>query len=1277
MKLSGILAAVFLPIFPFTCLAQTAATATIIGQVLDPTGRAVPVATVVLTDQAIGQSRTASADVSGQYAFNGVVPGNYRVAASAAGFRQSVIPALAVEISKTYNLNFSMEVGAVSDKIDVVAGAAVELQTLDSTVGAVIAGASLLRMPAINRSAMTFFALQPLVIPTRGTINVQAGQHLSGQVAGARADQSTFTIDGLDVTDLTSGTNFYAGAATDFGGPTPMIPVPAESVEEFRLSTTNATASYHQAAGGQLSLITKRGSNVFHGAAYYYLQNDALNANRWDYNRTHIRRPALHDNRFGGSMGGPVIKNKTFVFVNFEGRRLPQNLPVNRLVPTDTLRQGFLRFVDASGAIRSYNVQSYDPRNLGLSPVVRALWSRLPEGNNPGAGDGLNTTGFLAPIDASVDSNFTVTRIDHIFSDRLRLNASYRYASQGANNISQVDIAGFAAGHTSGVGAPAARTNAQPRTLAVQLTGTFSPNLLNDLTLGAARNFWADQRTQPRPQVPGSAGALAVAQNFLDQGIDVVAGTARSRVWDNHDYQLRDNVSWIKGSHNIQFGGGWQHIRAFHQRDDKIVGTQLTALVYNLAARTAVSIPAASRPATCSASVTANCLQSTSVATWNDLFAGALGIVDTAGVVAVRDSFLNPLPPFTPVRAYVHWESTDLYFNDSWRVTPSFNLTLGLNWGVQTPPAGSDARQAVPIDLTNGTRLSAQYVFSNRRSAALQGQVWNPTLGWAPVGSNDIGSVYSTDWKNLSPRVAASWSPSFRNGVLAAIFGDRKTVVRGGYSLVYDRINGSTNVFFPSLSVAFAQTLTCLGPRIDGTCQSGGSPTNAFRVGIDGSTVPLSAQLPANSLVPATGNSETTSFALDPGLHPGYAHVANFTVQRDLGKGFLIEAGYVGHFGRQLLQSVDLNAVPYFMKDGGSGQTLAHAYDAVAQYLRGGGLASNVTPQPWFENQLRGSGVCTSSCTAGLAATQNAAFTQGLLNTLFNVIDTQRPTGPITNFQVSSLWMRTNGGTSQYDAGFVSLQRRFTNGLAVQANYTLSRSTDQHGYSQEAESVVSSGYDLRLDNALSAFDRTHVFNSNFFYELPFGKGKQWSGGNRALNALAGGWFLAGIYSANSGLPITLVQSTSAWGGAPQVGSVSAGAIPLRPVDSTGVNANIAGSTGVGTAGNPATGGSGLNLFSDPASTFHGFRPTLLSMDGRNGRDTIRGLGHWNLDLSLGKKTHVTEKLSAVLTADFINVLNHVEFLDPALSLQSAANFGVITTQYGTPRAIQIGLRLEF
>src|SRR6266478_3009147 len=901
-------------------------------------------------------------------------------------------------------------------------------------------------------------------------------------------------------------------------------------------------------------------------------------------------------------------------------------------------------------------MQIFDPRGLGLSPVVQSFWNRLPKGNDPTLGDGLNTIGFRGPADASLNMDFGVFRLDHSFNDNWRLNASYRYATQGAASVTQADIAGFAPGDVSGQAAPGVRTISEPRFFSLQLTATPTPAVLNTMSFGDSRNFWADRRTSPLPQVPGTTGALDVAENFLGQGLDVSAGPARSRVWDNHQYQLRDDFSWVKGKHNFQFGGGWRHIPVFHQRDDKIVG-QLTSLIYFLNARTSVGVPQTSRPATCSAAVTTNCLRSADVAAWNDLYASGLGLVDQAGVIATRDSNLNPLPLNTPLRSYVHWENFETYVNDVWRIKPSLTITLGLNYSLQTPPGGSRSSQALLVDQSTGKPLGAQDVFSQRRAAAEKGQTWNPALAWLPVGKGAPQGVYRTALNDAGPRIAVSWNP-----------GDRKTVLRGGYGLVVDRINGSTNAFFSMLNVGYAQTLSCLGPRRDGRCQAGSDPTTGFRVGVDGSTVPLSPQLSASSLVPAAGYSETSSFALDPNLRPGYAHTVNFTVQREIPGGFLLEAGYVGHFGRNLMQSVQLNSVPYFMKDAASGQTFAQGFDAVAQYLRSGGAPAQVPVQPWFENQMKVAPVCAASCSAGLAASQNSSFTQGLLNTLFNVINTQRPAGPITNNQVFDLWMRTNGGISNYNAGFLSIQRRFAKGFSFQANYTLSRMLDYHGYSQEAESLVSNGYNYRLDYAPDAADRTHVFNSNFFYELPFG----------SRNRLLAGWYVAGIYSANSGLPLTVVESTSAWGGSQQVGSISAGAIPLGPMHfGNGVNGNVAGSNGVGICVDPARGGAGLNLFSNPEAAFNDFRPVLLSADGRNGRDLVRGLSHWNVDLSIGKKTRITERTLAVFTFDMINALNHVEFVDPTLSLQSRASFGVINTQYGTPRAIQLGLRFEF
>jgi hypothetical protein len=388
----------------------------------------------------------------------------------------------------------------------------------------------------------------------------------------------------------------------------------------------------------------------------------------------------------------------------------------------------------------------------------------------------------------------------------------------------------------------------------------------------------------------------------------------------------------------------------------------------------------------------------------------------------------------------------------------------------------------------------------------------------------------------------------------------------------------------------------------------------------------------------------------------------------------LLEFGYVGRLGRNLNQGISLNAVPFFMRDAASGQTFAQAFDAVASQIRAGVAAPAITPQSWFENQLGAGGTRT------LAAVEAVSFRDGQVNTLWNTIQLRRLAAglpPISNLQVFDLWMRADGGRSNYHAAFVTLRQRLSHGLTFALNYTLSNALDQAGAIQNGALTYSSAYDREIDYGPALFDRRHVFNANWVYDLPFGPGRRWGAGNRA-GYLIGGWYLSGIGAASSGLPLTVVQSNQAWGGDPLNLSAPSGAIPLvKPNFGASVHSGVAGSTGVGTAGNPATRGTGLNLFADPAAVFNNFRKIRLSEDGRSGRGVLRGLSRWNLDLSIGKRTAITEKVKTVFSFDFLNVFNRVEYADPALDLRNPAAFGVLTAQFNTPRAIQFGFRLEW
>lgn len=1286
MKLSNrIIVGIALSLCAFwgAAFGQTAATATVSGTVIDPTGAVIAGAEVIVTEMATNVSRTTKTNESGQYVITNLSPGVYRITATAPGFRQAVVSALKIDVAKGYTVNFTLEVGEIAETVEVTAGAGVELQTVDATVGNVLKGETLLRLPNINRSAVSIYLLQPLTMPYRG---VGVNDNIGGQVAGARSDQNTFILDGVDITDNTVGTHPVKPLAS---GPEPIIPVPVESIEEFRVGTTNPNATFGRSSGGQIAFITKRGTNEFHGSAYWYHQNDNLNANTWTRNRTRQPDPELKDNRFGFSGGGPILKNRTFVFAHYEGRRFPQSQDIVRVVPTDTLRAGILRFRDASGQIVSYDLKTSrlcgpansdpcDPRGIGLNPVVKALWDFLPPGNDPSVGDGLNTIGFRSIADASITNDFAVIRLDHHLSDRWRFEGSYRYFRQIAASPTQLDIGGLLKGNTKGVPASLAKIPVQPRLVTAGVIGQLTPHLTNEFRFSFQRNFWWLQRVSPFPQVPGTNVALQVAGHpsfggLISEPIDVHAQVARTQGVNDHVTQFVDNVTWIKGRHTMQFGTSIRRLKLYHLRDDKVVGS-LASLVAELDVAGAVTIPPSNRPPSCSETVRTNCLQPGDVTRWNRLYAGALGIIDSVGVMIVRDGRLNPRPIGSPLEVDARINAYEFYFNDVWRIRPSLTLTLGASYQWQTPPVEKDGRQTFLIEQATGKILTSSQYFAARRQAALRGEVYNPALAFQPIRNSGRDRIFDVDRTNFGPRVAIAWNPAFERGVGGTLFGNRKGVIRVGYGIVYDRLNTVQTIVIPLLGVGFAQTINCRGPRIGSICAGNNDPSNAFRIGVDGPAPIPTIPAVTPPVVPSIPFGEILSFQVDPDIKVGRSHSFDLTIQRELPGNFLVEFGYAGRLGRNLNQNVQLSAVPFFMRDRATRQTFAQAFDAVAEQLRAGVAPDRVTPQPWFENLLGSGG------TVRVATARTAAFRDGLLNDLWTFIQTSllvagQPT--ITNMQVLDLWMRTDGGRSNYHSFFLTVRKAFSRNLTFDINYTLSKALDQAGLIQNFIGTFSSSYDPDIDYGPTFFDRRHVVNALGFYEFPFGRGQRWSTGTW-FDKVVGGWYLSGVFTANSGLPLTFVQSNQVWGGDPLNFSVGAGAIPLKKPDFPNkVHRNVAGSSGIGTAGDPKRGGTGLNLFANPEAVFNSFRKIRISEDGRQGRGVLRGFPRWNFDLSIGKKTTITESVRLVFTCDLLNAFNRLELADPTLSMLDPASFGVLTTQFNTPRFIQFGFRFEW
>ncbi|HYL83779.1 MAG TPA: carboxypeptidase-like regulatory domain-containing protein, partial [Candidatus Angelobacter sp.] len=296
-----------------TANAQTATTGTVIGTVTDPSGAAVQNAAVTLRSKSTNSQATQNTNGAGQYTFVNVAPGEYEINVKKDGFRTANVPGLSVDVTKSYNVDVRLELGAASESITVTTEARVELQTTDAQVGDVIGGTTLSRLPTLTRDASELLTLQPGTTPYDTPANGGFGNN-GGTVAGARSDQNAITLDGIDITDNTVG-----GGATAVN----FIPTGVESLEEFRVGVSNSTTDFSRSSGGNITLVSKSGGNSFHGDGYWFHQSDGYNANSWDLNhtpsggRSFTRKTPFKDNREGVSVGGPLIKNNTFFFSNY------------------------------------------------------------------------------------------------------------------------------------------------------------------------------------------------------------------------------------------------------------------------------------------------------------------------------------------------------------------------------------------------------------------------------------------------------------------------------------------------------------------------------------------------------------------------------------------------------------------------------------------------------------------------------------------------------------------------------------------------------------------------------------------------------------------------------------------------------------------------------------------------------------------------------------------------------------------------------------------------
>jgi Carboxypeptidase regulatory-like domain len=1337
--------AVFL--VPHSLLAQTANSGTVEGVVTDPSGAAVVEAGVTLVDTNTGISRAAATNESGRYFYANVVPGKYTLTITKSGFRVLKFTDQIVNISTNLTLNATLELGAATETVEVTTSGS-DLQTLNATVGSSVAGELLQSLPSIGRDAATFVTLQPGVSP-------------DGSVAGAVVDQSSFMLDGGQNTNDMDGsmqvyTPSFAGDPTGGivsnqigGSPTGVMPTPVDSVEEFKVNTANQTADFNSSAGAQVQVVTKKGTNTWHGSAYEYYFNNNFNGNSWDNNANGTELPVYHYNRFGASGGGPIIKKeflggKTYFFANYEGFRWNNSATFHMAVPSDNMRQGILTLPVCNAACQAdpkasppvptvFNLNTgtncgpsgndpCDPRGLGINPLVQQMWNTFePEGNDPGCAglkgarcDGVNEIGFSANLALPYTSNFGVARIDHDFGSKWHFNSSYRYYKLVRSTNNQVDIGGFFPGDTLGIPVSKSVRPQQPWYYVAGLTTNITSHTTNDFHFSYLRNYWSWSNPGGINQFDQLGGALepfGESATLVLAPYNVNTQSVRTRFWDGHDYFFRDDITMLKGNHLLTFGGAYQRNWDWHQRSDNGGGINYQP-TYQLGETGGGGL----------VDFSANTPAGVSATTWARNVSAVLGIVTDSQIAYTRSgSNLSLNPPLTHAFDQSTIPYYNVYFSDSWHMKPSFTLTYGLGWTLEMPPTEAQGKQIELVD-SSGQQLDTMAYIKQREAAALQGQVYNPTIGFALVGNTGAGQKYPYDpyYGSFSPRVAAAWNPNYTDGFIGKLFGGNKSVIRGGYSRVYGRLNGVDLVLVPLLGTGLIQAVQCRQNfmPVGGAAPLCGpnNPTvaNVFRVGVDGNNAPIptaAATLPQPTFPGINSISAAAGEALDPHFRPKVVDSFDFTIQRQLSSKFLLEVGYIGRRITHEYQPININAVPYMMNLGG--QSFAKAYAAVEQAM---GCATSfaacnaatkattvVTPQPFFEAAMNPA-YCAgfTSCTAAVVANEFGNFQSQSVWSLWSDLDaggfnfprsmlntaipgtTPCPGAPATdppcgvNGQMSSgVGVNASVGHGNYNGAFVTLKMNNWHGITLQENFTWSKSLGTGALVQAtSEYTVNDPFNFNNGYGLQNFDRKFVFNTFANIEEPWYKTQR-----GLLGRIAGGWSISPILAIGSGQPL---------GCGTNQGAASAGQ-GFGAGDSsnffTTENCILTKAASGGSASLHKDGDAQFNIFADPAGVLSTLRPAILGLDNNTGGvGVFRGLPYWNVDIRLVKNIHITERTNLEFQYVVTNLFNHPVFSDPAagdaqtglgVDPTDPSSFGVVNTQGNNPRQMQFGLRFTF
>jgi len=1317
--LSAVVLVCLLAVSAVPAFSQATTTGTVTGTVVDPAKAVVPDATVTLSNKYTGARHTTTTNSAGIYLFASVLPGEYSLRCSAKGFKTTEVGLVVVEVTKTSTYDLTLEVGSSTTTVEVRIAPGAELQTQDASIGTVLSGDSVLYLPTQQRSVTALILLQPGVSPNLASSAGTYGDTGGGQVNGANVDQTTFYVDGGDATSDLEGTDNYVSPQGE-PQPAPFIAVPAEWTQEFRTVTASSTASFARSSGGEVSVLTKSGTNTYHGAAYEYYYGDATSANFWINDRLGLAKPHQVNNRFGGNGGGYLIKDKLFFYGGYEQRDLFLATSETQLVPTMTAREGIITINNVQ-----YNLATTtacggmlcDPRGIGISPVIAADLATLPVGNNAAVGDGENTIGYTASFPQPVLEKLAVARLDYTLGPHWNMFGTFHFNKYNLTTTNQFNITcpTSTPNCTTGADTFLSTTPAQPRFLTAQINGVIGSNFTTQTHASYLHDWWNWNRAPLVPEVPGTAAVIdlggeaqiagtASSSKVFGDPINYDTQDARARIWGGKDWFLAEDASWLHGKHTIQFGGGFYLWNLYHERTDDVIGGLTTGPQFYVGETvnnggSFTNIPSSEIPT----AITSGSEEDI----WGNMYATLLGIVDRSSQIGVRNGQFQASPLGTLLYDQVRTYTFDTYVQDAWKITSNLTFTYGVNYGVSFAPHEATGKQVVEVYASSNVPVENVFGYFKQRNEALSNGIFygtGPTVatdtyfGFSPIDAIPSlhGSSVRTQFNEFGPRLAFAWNVPYKNW----FFGNKQTVVRLGYSLQWNRTSAVGEVLTPLLGDGLASVQFC-SPIMTGACNTGATITgaNGFRIGVDGNGSTILPPQPTTVVPPLVPCSPlcAKSGTEDPNIHTPYSHVVTLDVQRAFAHNWLIDIGAIGRFQKDLWQNQDLNATDIYAKTPActagavgctvttSGQTLWQAYDAMVTSMRSclataGNTRAICAPlvplQPFFENAPFGAPGDTDKMALRSSSTSQSVstFMEGSGN-----YDYIAPS-PLDDLQFGnggSDNITTDHGIGNYGAGFITVRKAFERGLDLTFNYTWSHALgtgaqdfvgqQYTAYASPTPFNIYSGYGSNLG------DRRNVVNMTFYYKLPFGKGRQYFTGNNILDRAIGGWYVSGIYTFETGLPSCVGASGNY--GSPDGYICATGSTQFGDTGSYHATGGLA--TGGPNMGAKVATTGNFNIFANPVAVYSSYTYPLPGVDNRPDAETFNLPNAWNVDFAVGKNILATERYTLLFDSEFFNVFNHPNFSAGSLSLTSPANFGVISSASTPARVIQFGLRFAF